>query len=54
MSEREQNRMLDMLVACGSSEDDALETVISMVENYEDDEQEALQQDLLLELNECY
>lgn len=52
MSVYEQNRMLDCLRACGSSEDDALETVIMMLEG--DDEQEVLQQDLLLELNECY
>ena len=51
MSVYEQNRMLDCLRACGSSEDDALETVIEMVEDCEQDE---LQEDLLLELNECY
>lgn len=54
MSEREQNRILDTLVACGSNEDDALDTVISMNESYEEDEQEVLQQDLLQELLECY
>lgn len=51
MSEREQNRILEMLVACGSSDDDALDTVINMVEDYDQNE---LQEDLLLELNECY
>lgn len=57
MSEREQNRMLDVLVAYGSSEDEALETVISLTEDGEEekeDEQKVLQRDLLLELNECY
>ena len=55
MSEREQNRMLDCLRACGSSEDDALDTVIMMLEGDDDnDEQGVLQRDLLLELNECY
>ena len=47
----EQNRMLDCLRACRSSEDDALETVIEMVE---DCEQDQLQEDLLLEFQECY
>lgn len=51
MSVYEQNRMSDCLRTCGSSEDDALETVIEMVE---DCEQDKLQEDLLLELNECY
>lgn len=51
MSEREQNRMLDCLTHCGSTDDAALQTVIEMVE---DCEQDKLQEDLLLELNECY
>lgn len=51
MSVYEQNRMLDCLRACGSSEDDALETVIEMVEDYDQNE---LQEDLLLEFQECY
>lgn len=51
MSVKEQNEMLEMLVACGSSDDDALDTVINMVEDYNQNE---LQEDLLLELNECY
>lgn len=51
MSERKQNRMLDCLKACGASEDDVLETVI---ETAEDCKQDKLQDDLLLELNECY
>lgn len=54
MSEREQNRMLECLRACGSSEDDAPDTVIMMLEGDDDDEQGVLQRDLLLELNECY
>lgn len=51
MSVYEQNCMLDCLRACESSEDDALETVIEMVE---DCEQDQLQEDLLLEFWECY
>lgn len=51
MSVYEQNRMLDCLRACGSSEDDVLETVIEMVEDYGQNE---LQEDLLLEFQECY
>lgn len=51
MSVYEQNRMLDCLRTCGSSEDDALETVIEMVEDYDQNE---LQEDLLLEFQECY
>ena len=51
MSVYEQNRMLDCLRACGSSEDDALETVIEMVGDYGQSE---LQEDLLLEFQECY
>ena len=51
MSVYEQNRMLDCLRACGSSEDDALETVIEMVEDYGQNE---LQEDLLLEFQDCY
>lgn len=53
MSTKQQNDMLDCLLACGSSEDDALDTVIMMLEG-DDDEQGVLQRDLLLELNECY
>lgn len=56
MSEQKQNEMLEMLVACGSSEDDALETVILMCEGENDgwDDQDELQEDLLLEFQECY
>lgn len=35
MSAYEQNRMLDCLVACGLPDDEALETVISMVNDVE-------------------
>lgn len=51
MSTKQQNDMLDCLLACGSSEDDALETVIEMIEDYGQNE---LQEDLLLEFQECY
>ena len=51
MSTKQQNAMLDCLLACGSTEDAALDTVINMVEDYGQNE---LQEDLLLELNECY
>lgn len=56
MSVKEQNEMLEMLVACGSSEDDALDTVIMMLESDDDiyDDQHELQEDLLLEFQECY
>ena len=51
MSTKQQNDMLDYLKACGSSDDDALDTVINMVEDYGQNE---LQEDLLLEFQECY
>lgn len=51
MSKQKQEQVLDMLVVFGIAEDEALETVIGMTE---DDEQEQLQEDLLLEFNECY
>lgn len=51
MSKQEQEQILDMLVGFGIDEDEALNTVIDMTE---DDEQEQLQESLLLELNECY
>lgn len=51
MSTKQQNDMLDCLLACGSTEDAALDTVISMTE---DCDQKELQEDLLLELLECY
>ena len=35
MSVQKQNELLEMLVSCGSSEDDALETVILMVNDME-------------------
>lgn len=56
MSVKEQNEMLDCLRACGSSEDDALDTVIMMLEGDDDiyDGQNELQEDLLLEFQECY
>lgn len=56
MSVQKQNEMLEMLVACGSSEDDALDTVIMMCEDENSgwDNQDELQEDLLLEFQECY
>lgn len=51
MSTKQQNDMLDCLLVCGSTEDAALETVIEMVEDYGQNE---LQEDLLLEFQECY
>ena len=51
MSTKQQNDMLDCLLACGSTEDAALDTVINMVEDYD---QKELQEDLLLEFQECY
>lgn len=55
MSVQKQNEMLEMLVACGSSEDDALDTVIMMLEGDDVyDDQNELQEDLLLEFQECY
>lgn len=56
MSVKEQNKMLEMLVACGSSEDDALDTVIMMCEGENDgwDNQDEPQEDLLLEFQECF
>lgn len=51
MSTKQQNDMLDCLLACGSTEDAALDTVINMVEDYGQNE---LQEDLLLEFQECY
>lgn len=51
MSTKQQNDMLDCLLACGSTEDAALDTVINMVEDYDQNE---LQEDLLLEFQECY
>lgn len=51
MSTKQQNDMLDCLLVCGLTEDVALDTVINMVEDYDQNE---LQEDLLLELQECY
>ena len=56
MSVQKQNELLEMLVSCGSSEDDALETVIMMCEGENDDwdNQDELQEEVLLEFQECY